>query len=878
MDSGVDAAECPDVDLDGHGAAPCGDDCDDTDSTRYPGAIETCDGDDEDCDDTTLGSDGDGDDFVDAACCNGVGNCGTDCNDTDSNVHPGATEVCDGFDNDCDVSVDEGVCAPCATGYTGFDGTCTDVDECAILGACGTGSTGCTNTPGSFACTCTAGYQTASATGALCENVDECASSTNPCGTGTCTDNAGSYVCTCPAGYRLASAPAITCVDADECAEGTDACTDVPPALCANTLGSYTCACPAGYEGAARGSGGCLDIDECARATDDCTDVVGVCANTVGGFTCGCVGGFLGTGVGPGACQWNDPSLTGLAVGAGGTLGPAFAAVTTTYTLTLAPGATSASLTPSVAWPTRATVVIAGATIAPGASAVVSVTGSAFAFQVVDVQVTTESGATRTYTLLVSRGPTYVKASNTAPNELFGYAVARSADGTRLAVGARYEDSNATGIGGNQSDNSAIDSGAVYVFALTGTTWTQEAYIKASNTDAGDWFGKVVSLSADGSRLAVGAHQEDSSATGIGGSQADNGAADSGAVYVFSRSGTTWAQEAYVKPSNTGAGDYFGISLSLSADGTRLAVGAEREDSSAIVVGGNGNDNGATNAGAAYVFALVGTTWTQEAYVKTSNTGGGDALGCSIALSPDGTRLAVGAYGEDSNATGIDGNGADNTASDAGAAYVFSRTGATWTQEAYVKASNTGATDRFGYSVSLSADGARLAVGAYWEDSSATGVGGNQADNTAVDSGAVYVFSRTATNWTEDAYVKASNTGAGDSFGIGVSLSADGSHLAVAAVYEDSSATGIGGNQADNGATDSGAVYVLAWAGAAWTQEAYVKASNTGAGDQFGISLSLSPDGGQLAVGAFLEDSAATGIGGNSADNSASSAGAVYVH
>jgi hypothetical protein len=140
-----------------------------------------------------------------------------------------------------------------------------------------------------------------------------------------------------------------------------------------------------------------------------------------------------------------------------------------------------------------------------------------------------------------------------------------------------------------------------------------------------------------------------------------------------------------------------------------------------------------------------------------------------------------------------------------GAVYVFTRTGSIWSQDAYIKASNTEAFDHFGYSVSLS--GNTLAVGAFIEDSNATGVNGNQLDNTATSSGAVYVFTRTGSTWSQDAYIKASNAEANDAFGSSVSLS--GGTLAVGASGEASNATGVNGNQFDNNAAVSGAVYVL---------------------------------------------------------------------
>ncbi len=471
----------------------------------------------------------------------------------------------------------------------------------------------------------------------------------------------------------------------------------------------------------------------------------------------------------------------------------------------------------------------------------------------------------------------YVKASNTGASDGFGYAVSLSSDGLTLAVGANLERSAATGIDGNQADNTVIGSGAVYVFTRTGSTWAQQAYIKASNTGSNDYFGSKLSLSGDGNTLAVGAYNEGSAATGIDGNQVDNTAGSSGAVYVFTRAGSVWTQQAYVKASNTGASDGFGYAVSLSSDGNTLAVGAISEDSVATGIGGNQADNTAANAGAVYVFVRAGTTWTQQAYVKASNAGASDNFGFSVSLSSDGNTLAVGAYAEDSIATGIDGNQADNIFIDSGAVYVFSRVGAVWTQQAYVKASNTNANDRFGSSVSLSSDGNTLAVGAFFEDSAATGIDGSQADGIN-NAGAAYVFNRAGSTWTQQAYVKASNTGAGDQFGYAVSLSSDGNTLAVGAWIEASAATGIDGDQADNTLGNAGAAYVFSRTGTAWTQQAYVKASNTAAGESFGFAVSISGDGNTLAVGASSEDSVATGIGGNQADNTVSNSGAVYLY
>jgi hypothetical protein len=148
-------------------------------------------------------------------------------------------------------------------------------------------------------------------------------------------------------------------------------------------------------------------------------------------------------------------------------------------------------------------------------------------------------------------------------------------------------------------DNS---SGAAYVFVRTGTTWTQQAFIKSSNPAKQDWFGVRIAISGDGNTVAVGAPNEDSSSKGINGKQDDNTAAEAGAVYYFTRTGTTWVQNAYVKASNTRAGDEFGTSLALSGDGRTLLVGARGEDSGAKGLNGNQADSSMRDAGAGYLF------------------------------------------------------------------------------------------------------------------------------------------------------------------------------------------------------------------------------------------------------------------------------------
>src|SRR5206468_3153481 len=239
----------------------------------------------------------------------------------------------------------------------------------------------------------------------------------------------------------------------------------------------------------------------------------------------------------------------------------------------------------------------------------------------------------------------YIKASNAKIDDHFGnggtlegHGVALSGDGSTLAVGAPYESSGARGINGNQNDNSVYNAGAVYIFVQRNNNWSQQAYIKASNPGQSYKFGFHVSLSQDGNTLAVSAPGEASAAKGINGDQNDNSQPGSGAVYVFTRSGTTWLQQAYIKQSNTDTADLFGYSVGLSADGNTLAASAYDEDGSAREINGV-QDRNRRGTGAIYVFTRTGTTWSQTAYLKASNAENGDSLGYAIAISQDGNTI-----------------------------------------------------------------------------------------------------------------------------------------------------------------------------------------------------------------------------------------------
>jgi len=545
--------------------------------------------------------------------------------------------------------------------------------------------------------------------------------------------------------------------------------------------------------------------------------------------------GSIGSGSG-GFSQ--DSTLTDLALSAG-TLAPPFDPNTAAYTATVPFLTPTTTVTATPADPTATVTVNGGFQTTP--------VNLAEGDNTINVQVTTVGGSFKVYTVTVTRQSVasfaekaYVKALNTDAGDEFGKSVALSGD--TLAVGAPFESSMATGINGDQTDNSAPKSGAVYVFVRSGGIWSKQAYIKASNTDANDQFGTSVALNGD--TLVVGAPFESSNSTVINFGQSDDSASYAGAVYVFVRSGGTWTQQAYVKGSNTAPSDQFGSSVAL--DGDTLVAGAP-------------------SSGKVYMFIRSNTTWTQQGYMNAVGIG----FGWSVAVSGD--TLAVGAPFESSNATVINGDQNDTSAPDAGAAYVFVRSGGTWSQEAYVKAFNTDIGDNFGWSVALSGD--TLAVGAPLEDSNAQGIDGDQYDNSAKDAGAVYVFSRDNSAWSQQAYLKASNSDPGDNFGWSVAVSGD--VLAVGAPLEDSNSTLINIGQSDNSAQYAGAAYVFVRSGGIWTQQEYVKASNADPYDWFGYSVAL--DRGTVAVGAVQEDSDATGVNGDQTDNSALDSGAAYV-
>jgi hypothetical protein len=438
------------------------------------------------------------------------------------------------------------------------------------------------------------------------------------------------------------------------------------------------------------------------------------------------------------------------------------------------------------------------------------------------------------YALTVARGSqqAFVKAGDTARDAFFGTAVAISGD--TMVIGAE----------------SAGGTGAAYVFVRDAATgvWSQQQRLQAHNAEPEDRFGHAVAISSD--TIVIGAPSEAGSATMVNGADS-NSATLSGAAYVFVRSDGAWSQQAYLKASNSGAFDLFGISVAIAGD--TIAIGAQGEDGDAIVVNGV-DSNQAVDSGAAYVFVSSGAIWAQQAYLKPENNGSGHNFGASVAVGRNGDSIAVGAPGE---------NDADQLGH--GSAYVFDRTDAAWEQTALVKVGAPHPGEAFGSSVAIGLEW--LAVGTIREPNVTTGDG----------AGAVHAFER-ANGFTTAQELMPNDDDPGDEFGHAVAI--DGEWILVGAPHEAGSARGVHAvaTRADNAAARSGAAYLFARRATGWTQLAYLKASNADSSDRFGRSVAIHE--GSLVVGAPNEASSATIVNPGpdaEADNTAPSSGAAYV-
>lgn len=378
-------------------------------------------------------------------------------------------------------------------------------------------------------------------------------------------------------------------------------------------------------------------------------------------------------------------------------------------------------------------------------------------------------------------------SDHTTAGRRFGFQVAMSSDNSTIAVGMLYS------VGYN---------GRVYIFTRSGSTFTQQTILIPSDdaTRVGQHFGSSLALSSDGNTLAVGAPNASySSNTNVG------------HMYVFTRSGSTWTEEAIIDPSGTknNNSDFGWMDIDISEDGNTICAGAWREDL----------QSGTGRGGAAYVFTRSGSTWTEEQRIPNPNGGAGYYFGLSTAISDDGNTLVAADYIE-------------------GAFYVFTRSGSTWTQQARVTPTNNSTGGRFGWCVDISGDGSTIAIA--------------ERDNgtAASTAGRVYIFTGSGATWTEQADFVPSDVAANDQFGNRVSLSYDGNILAAQSRYE------------DDVYTDTGAVYIFQRTGTTWTEKKKLTPSNSGASTRitsilkgwYGDATEISADGYTLLVGFADED------------------------
>ncbi|MEW6073443.1 MAG: hypothetical protein AB1726_12745 [Planctomycetota bacterium] len=334
-------------------------------------------------------------------------------------------------------------------------------------------------------------------------------------------------------------------------------------------------------------------------------------------------------------------------------------------------------------------------------------------------------------------------------------------------------------VGAGGEDVAGEDSGAAYVYTRVGTSWTLEAPLLPPDGEAGDGFGMRVQL--QGGTALVGAPGD------------DDGGADSGAVYVFTRDGTLWSLEAKLVASDGAAGDRFGTSLSM--DGATALVGAP------------GDDDRGGDSGSVYAFTRAGSAWSEQAKILADDGEAGDAFGSSVAV--DGDSALVGAPLDDTWAV------------DWGSAYVFVRSGAAWSQEAKGTPAEGSREGWFGWSVAL--DGDTAVIGAPYEY--------EPGDST----GAAYVFVRSGTDWSQEARW----TGFRE-FGWSVALEGD-----TAAVGSPQDVGWLGGD---------GRVYVFTRSGSDWSPEASLAGDPAGNHFFFGFGISVSLSGDSLLAGAPGDD------------------------
>jgi hypothetical protein len=355
-------------------------------------------------------------------------------------------------------------------------------------------------------------------------------------------------------------------------------------------------------------------------------------------------------------------------------------------------------------------------------------------------------------------------------------------------------------VGIDESGSSIVASshetpkGAAYVFTRSGTTWSQDAKLVPNNysTDAGVGSGDSVCISKDGTYVVLGGIYDSTNVTYGGG------------AHVFVYASGSWSEQARLDASDAGSlfMPRFGSSVAIDGDNDTIAVGAA--DSKAV-----------------YVFTRSGTTWSEEQKITPTHAGNvtADMFGGSVSLSEDGNTLAVGAY-----------QATYPNVSQGGEVYIFTRSGATWSQEAAIKPSDVAADDHFGWkSLSVSADGNTLLAASRRHDS-----------NSLSDNGAAYIFTRSGTTWTQEAKLVPSDAHGNQWFGTGGSINANGDIVIVGAERSDIS----GDNYA-------GAAYIFQKSNSSWSQSNKLTASNSSSSDYFGQQVGISKDGNYAVSGAW---------------------------
>ena len=345
--------------------------------------------------------------------------------------------------------------------------------------------------------------------------------------------------------------------------------------------------------------------------------------------------------------------------------------------------------------------------------------------------------------------PVQLKASNATSYHAFGKSVA--IDGDTIVVGAWTE---------------GVDqAGAAYVFTRNGGVWTEQAYLKASNSGPEDQFGSSVAV--QGNTIVVGARQE----SGDGSDPGDNSAEYAGAAYLFVRNGEAWTEQAYIKASSPEAYSNFGDSVAL--DGDTIVIGASQSgfEFNRLV------ERQQSSYGSVHIFTGNGSTWTQQAQLKEAKNEPDNRFGRSVAIAGD--TVVVGAPWD-----------SDNRSDDEGSAYVFVRSGSVWSEQARLEASNSHDFANFGGSVAI--DGEKnVAVGAYRENSEGV-----------TEAGSAYLFVWNDNQWEEAAKFSPEHADRFDYFGIAVDV--DEGRVVVGASWED----GDGSIPSNNSALDSGAAFV----------------------------------------------------------------------